>query len=154
MTYHDDFILSAALLDQGSLEQLSTQGLGALPDLFPVLLNAAMQIERRKYLGAAPHGRTEERTGHANGYKDKTLNTRLPVLGFYDANTSRSVHGLHAFAAKFPPQLAAWAIETYSQPGQTVCDLMMGSGTTLVAAGRLGREAVDFDLDPMACPIT
>ena len=72
MTYHDDFTLSAALLDQ-----LSTQGLGALPDLFPVLLNAAMQIERQKHLGAAPQERTQERTGHANGYKDKTLNTRL-----------------------------------------------------------------------------
>ena len=72
MTYQDDFTLSAALL-----EQLSTQGLGTLPDLFPVLLNAAMQIERQKHLGAAPHERTEERTGHANGYKDKTFNTRL-----------------------------------------------------------------------------
>ena len=72
MTYQDDFTLSAALV-----EQLSTQGLGALPDLFPVLLNAVMQIERQKHLGAAPHERTEERTGHANGYKDKTLNTRL-----------------------------------------------------------------------------
>ena len=77
MTYQDDFTLSAALLEQGSLEQLSTQGLGALPDLFPVLLNAAMQIERQKHLGAAPQERTEERTGHANGYKDKTVNTRL-----------------------------------------------------------------------------
>ena len=77
MTYQDDFTLSTALLEQGSLEQLSTQGLGALPDLFPVLLNAAMQIERQQYLGAAPHERPEERTGHANGYKDKTLNTRL-----------------------------------------------------------------------------
>ena len=48
MTCHDDFTLSAALL-----EQLSTQGVGALPDLFPVLLNAAMQIERQKHLSAA-----------------------------------------------------------------------------------------------------
>ena len=77
MTYQDDFTLSAALLAQGSLEQLSAQGLGALPDLFPVLLNATMQIERQKHLGAAPHKRTPERTGYANGYKDKTLNTRL-----------------------------------------------------------------------------
>ena len=77
MTYQDDFTLSAALSEQGSLEQLSTQGLGALPDLFPVLLNADKQIERQKHKGAAPHERTEERTGHANGYKDKTLNTRL-----------------------------------------------------------------------------
>ena len=77
MTYQDDFTLSAALLAQGSLEQLSAQGLGALPDLFPALLNATMQIERQKHLGAAPHKRTPERTGYANGYKDKTLNTRL-----------------------------------------------------------------------------
>ena len=48
MTCHDDFTLSAALL-----EQLSMQGLGALPALFPVLLNAAMQIERQKHLSAA-----------------------------------------------------------------------------------------------------
>ena len=51
MTYQDDFTLSAAplehgSLEHGSLEQLSTQRLGALPDLFPVLLNAVMQIER------------------------------------------------------------------------------------------------------------
>ena len=36
-----------------------------------------MQIERQKHLGAAPHERTPDRTGYANGYKDKTLNTRL-----------------------------------------------------------------------------
>lgn len=72
MTYQNDSTLSEALL-----EQLSEQGLEALPTLFQVLLNSAMQIERQKHLGAAPHERTEERTGHANGYKDKTLATRL-----------------------------------------------------------------------------
>jgi putative transposase len=59
------------------LEQLTTSGLEALPTLFQVLLNAAMQIERQKHLGAAPHERTDQRTGHANGFKDKTLSTRL-----------------------------------------------------------------------------
>lgn len=72
MTYQDDSTLSIALL-----EQLAAQGMDALPELFRVLLNAAMQIERQRHLGAAPHERTEERTGHANGYKDKTLATRL-----------------------------------------------------------------------------
>lgn len=77
MTHQNEFTLSEALLDQGFLEQLTTSGLDALPALFQVLLNAAMQIERQKHLGAAPHERTEERNGHANGYKDKTLATRL-----------------------------------------------------------------------------
>ena len=57
--------------------QLTADGLEALPTLFPMLLNAAMQIERQKPLGAAPHERTQKRTGHVNSYKDKTLNTPL-----------------------------------------------------------------------------
>jgi len=59
------------------LGQLTADGLEALPTLFQVLLNAAMQIEWQKHLEAAPHERTEERTGHVNSYKDKTLNTPL-----------------------------------------------------------------------------
>ena len=41
MTYHDDFTLSAALL-----EQLTADGLEALPTLFQVLLNASAQAHR------------------------------------------------------------------------------------------------------------
>ena len=72
MTYQDDSTLSTALL-----EQLAAQGTDALPELFRILLNAAMQLERQRHLGAAPHERTEQRTGHANGFKDKTLSTRI-----------------------------------------------------------------------------
>ncbi len=72
MTYQNNFTLSAALL-----EQLTSGGLDALPTLFQVLLNAAMQIERQNHLGAAPHERTQERTGYANGFKDKTVNTSI-----------------------------------------------------------------------------
>src|SRR5262249_25270306 len=42
-----------------------------------VLLNAAMRAERQKYLKAAPYERTPERHDYANGYKDKTLSTRV-----------------------------------------------------------------------------
>ncbi len=59
------------------MDQLTTSGLEALPALFQGLLNAAMQIERQNHLGAAPHERIQERSGHANSFKDKTLNTHL-----------------------------------------------------------------------------
>ena len=62
MTYQNDFTLSAALLGQ-----LTADGLKALPTLFSMLLNAAMQIEWQKHLEAAPHERTEERTDNAPG---------------------------------------------------------------------------------------
>ena len=66
----------------------------------------------------------------------------LPLAG--------STHRLHAFAAKFPPQLPARFIERLTSTGDTVLDPMMGSGTTLVEASSLGRRAIGFDLDPLA----
>lgn len=38
-----------------------------LPELIRILVNAAMQIERQKYLGAGPYERSTERQGYANG---------------------------------------------------------------------------------------
>lgn len=64
-------------LSEPLLETLAQHGLDALPELLRVLLNAAMRAEREKYLNAAPYERTPERTDQANGYKDKTLTTRL-----------------------------------------------------------------------------
>ena len=39
-----------------------------------------MIIERSVFLGAAPYERTEARRGHANGFKGKTLHTRVGDL--------------------------------------------------------------------------
>src|SRR3978361_1749357 len=51
-----------------------------LADALAVLLNAAMQYEREKHIGAAPYERSAERNGQANGYKDRSLSTRLGEL--------------------------------------------------------------------------
>jgi putative transposase len=55
-------------------------GPGRLTAVLQLLLNEAMKIERAAVLGARPYERTEDRTGYANGYKPKTLNTRLGPL--------------------------------------------------------------------------
>ena len=39
-----------------------------------------MLHEREKRIGAAPYERSEERNGHANGYKERTLSSRLGQL--------------------------------------------------------------------------
>jgi putative transposase len=44
------------------------------------LLNKAMVVERLKHLCADKHERTDERPGYANGYKDRSLKTRLGKL--------------------------------------------------------------------------
>jgi len=41
-----------------------------------------MQAERTKYLQAEQYERTEERVGHENGYKPKTVRTRIGDITF------------------------------------------------------------------------
>jgi len=77
MTYHKDFTLPAELL-----EQLQEQGLDVLPELIRVILNTAMQAERTEHLNAAPYQHTQERNGYANGFKPKTMRTRVGEITF------------------------------------------------------------------------
>ncbi|RPI78195.1 MAG: IS256 family transposase [Chloroflexi bacterium] len=77
MTYEADCTLPSDLL-----EQISSQGFEYLPELIRILVNAAMQAERQKYLQVAPYERSHQRQGHANGYKPKTVQTRLGEITF------------------------------------------------------------------------
>lgn len=77
MTYQDHFTVPAQLL-----QQIAAEGFDALPELIRVLINAAMQIERQQYLGVGPYERSPERQGRANGYKPKTVRTRMGEIAF------------------------------------------------------------------------
>lgn len=72
MTYPNDFTLPSELL-----EQIASQGFDYVPELIRIVINAAMQAERQQYLRAAPYQHTPERLGHGNGFKPKTVNTRM-----------------------------------------------------------------------------
>ena len=74
-------------------------------------------------------------------------------LDFHRDASNYASHALHAFAAKFPPQLPRVFIEGLTQKGETVMDPMMGSGTAIVEAFLCGRRAVGFDIDPLALMI-
>ncbi len=62
-------------------ELLNRDGLEALGRAFVLLLNQAMVLERQHYLGLEPYERNPDRRHDwANGFKDKTLQTRLGQL--------------------------------------------------------------------------
>jgi DNA modification methylase len=51
-------------------------------------------------------------------------------------------------SAVFPLALPTWFIKLFTDPGDTVLDPFLGSGTTAVAAVQLSRNYVGIDLDP------
>lgn len=71
-------------------------------------------------------------------------------LDFHGQPSSYSSHNLHAFPAKFPPQLPRAFIEGLTTPGDVVLDPMAGSGTTVVEAFLTGRRGIGLDIDPLA----
>jgi transposase-like protein len=101
MTYQDEFTLPQALL-----ETIADQSFDALPEAIRLLINAAMLLERQKHLQAQPYERTEQRQGHANGFKDKTVQTRLGAVtvavpqvregGFYPTSLEKGLRSERA----------------------------------------------------------
>lgn len=75
MTMHYDDTVLSQLYDL-----LNESGSEAFSRALTMLLNEVMLIERSHHLQAQPYERTEQRTGYANGFKPKTLRTRLGEL--------------------------------------------------------------------------
>lgn len=74
-------------------------------------------------------------------------------LNFHDKNSTYLSHSIHAFAAKFPPQIPRLFIERFTNPGDIVLDPMNGSGTTIIEAFLLNRKGIGYDIDPLAIKI-
>ena len=77
MTYQDDFTLPNEFLDL-----IAANGFNAITELIRIVINAAMQAERQRYLRAVPYQRTPERQDQGNGFKPKTVKTRLGEITF------------------------------------------------------------------------
>lgn len=62
------------------VQLLCESGLSHMADAMRLMLNEAMRMERSQALNAGPYQRTEKRRGYANGFKPKTLSTRVGDL--------------------------------------------------------------------------
>lgn len=83
------------------------------------------------------HGSTPSEAGSTLRYPTSIL--RIPVVNNDDPDR---IH-----PSQKPVALVEWFVKTYTRRGDLVVDPTAGSGTTIVAAERLGRRAVGFDLD-------
>src|SRR4051794_17674128 len=71
--------MKTTALDQIT-ELLAENGFDGLASAVTVLLNEVMKLERSNALGAGPYERSEGRIGYANGFKPRTVHTRIGPL--------------------------------------------------------------------------
>jgi transposase-like protein len=64
------------------LQLLTEQGHDGFAEGIRILVNEAMRLERHQVLQAQPYERTDSRQGYANGYKPKTLSSRVGPITF------------------------------------------------------------------------
>jgi DNA modification methylase len=77
------------------------------------------------------------------------------LFAFARIKSTSFTHGLHAYPAKFVPQIPRWAIR-YARVGRgnIVLDPFCGCGTTLVEARLSGICSYGIDIDPLARLVT
>ena len=62
------------------VHELAEHGFDGMGQVMQTLLNLCMKLERQAALGAAPYERSDTRRGQANGFKPKTVKTRVGEL--------------------------------------------------------------------------
>ena len=67
---------------QDVLKLLATDGFDGLGEAIRRIINEAMRLERQNYLGVDPYERSDARLGYANGFKPKSVKTRVGELDF------------------------------------------------------------------------
>ena len=72
------------------VQLLANEGFEGMANAMQILLNEAMKLERSEYLNAQPYQRTDDRRSYANGFKDKTVNSRLGKLELHVPQTRDS----------------------------------------------------------------
>jgi len=107
----------------------------------------AIHIWDKKTGCGSEYERLYERHGQANWKVFRHYLINSPVAASYASDVFTG-------HPSQKPERLLWAVLTYgSAVGDVVLDPFMGSGTTLVAAKRLGRSAIGIEIDEAYCEI-
>jgi transposase-like protein len=150
---------------RAALESLIENGLDGMGDALCILMNEAMKIERSEFLQAAPYQRSPDRVGHANGFKDKTVDTRvgalhlqvpqvrgLPadLLGFYPQSLEKGLRSERALKLAIAEMyVTGVSTRKVAQITQQLCGVDVSSAQVSRAAALLDEELESWRQRPL-----
>lgn len=83
---------------------LLANGLDGAGEALRILVNEASRIERAQHLQATPYERSAQRLDYANGYKEKTVLTRMGIRICWERRLSEPLKlSLRVFFARYWP---------------------------------------------------
>lgn len=152
-------------LYQTVLQLLTEHGSASLAEGFRLLLNEAMLQERAAVLHARPYERCEARLGHANGFKPKTLATRMGAvelripqvrdgIDFYPSALERGVRSEQALTlAMAEMYVQGVSTRKVSKIVEELCGHQVSSTQVSACAAKLDVELQLWRDRPLgACP--
>lgn len=77
------------------VEQLCDEGFDGVTGAMIALFNEAMKLDRSRHLKVSPYERSNERQGYANGFKPKTVKTRIGELALQVPQVRDSEQGFY-----------------------------------------------------------
>ena len=82
---------------------LLANGLDGAGEALRILVNEASRIERAQHLQATPYERSAQRVDYANGYKNKTVLTRMGEVTFEGPKYAREASTPAPWSAAVAP---------------------------------------------------
>jgi transposase-like protein len=143
------------------MQLLSDAGFDGFAQAFQILVNEAMKAERADVLQARPYERTGARRGYANGFKPKTVATRLgkiPLLvpqvrggvEFYPTALERGVRSERALKlAVAEMYVQGVSTRKVTEVMETLCGLEISSTDVSRAATLLDDELTQWRTRPL-----
>ena len=134
-------------------EVLFKDGMNGLDKAVSILVNEAMKIERGKHLNADPYERNDQRQDYANGFKDKTLKTRIGALDLKipqvrncDFYPSFLEKGLRSERALIAAMAEMYVTGVSTRKVQNIIEEMCGFGVTSSDVSR-ATKSLDEELN-------
>lgn len=91
--------------------------------------------------------------GHGHRFVRRLTHADRKAWGYAGVWKINTVPANDDHPAMFPLELPERCIKMHSDPGGTVLDPFMGSGTTLIGCERLGRQCMGIELSPAYCAV-
>ena len=129
---------------------MNTSGGGAVMGSFPHPRNGIVKLDFEYILLFKKQGNAPKPTQEQ---KDNAVMTNEEWNTYFNGHWYFNGTKQNKHLAMFPEELPARLIKMFSFPNETVLDPFMGSGTTALAAKKLNRNSVGYEINPEFIPI-